>query len=178
MVVWWDDSMIVPLSDGPVFIFIDWKWFDETVGSWVGLRSNCSLKNYFENRILFLTQFLAKFHSELFQIYIFLQLRKKNITLYQQLRPSQQTTVSPNYSQSIKVNIGPSSSGGTIIPSSHCPTVLYWRLSDFATESFRPSFLKINKITVLKFLAILNVTYKIRWSLNKKRYVLDKSQLF
>ena len=40
------------------------------------------------------------------------------------IRPSQQPTVSPNYSQSIKINIGPSEDG-TIVPSSHRPTVLY-----------------------------------------------------
>ena len=39
-------------------------------------------------------------------------------------------TVSPNYSQSIKKNIGPFDSG-TIVPSTHHPTVLYWRLLDF-----------------------------------------------
>ena len=38
--------------------------------------------------------------------------------------------VSPNYSQSIIINVG-SSDRGTIIPLSHRPTVLNWRLLDF-----------------------------------------------
>ena len=40
-------------------------------------------------------------------------------TVWHTLRPSQQTTVSLNYSQSIKIIIRPSDSG-TIIPLSHC----------------------------------------------------------
>ena len=43
------------------------------------------------------------------------------LTVWYALRPSQQHTLLPNYSQSIKTNIGPSE-GRTIIPSSHCPT--------------------------------------------------------
>ena len=39
-------------------------------------------------------------------------------------------------------SIGPSDSG-TIVPSTHCPTVLYWRLSDFNSSYFSLStFLK------------------------------------
>jgi hypothetical protein len=46
--------------------------------------------------------------------------------------PSQShwATVSLNYSQSIKINIWPSDSG-TIVPSTHRSTILYWRLLDF-----------------------------------------------
>ena len=47
------------------------------------------------------------------------------------LRPSQQPTVSPNYSQSIKINIGPPN-GGTIIPSTHRPTEDCWTSIEFA----------------------------------------------
>ena len=39
-------------------------------------------------------------------------------------------TVSLNYSQSNRINLGPSD-GGTIVPLTHHPTVLNWRLSDF-----------------------------------------------
>ena len=46
-------------------------------------------------------------------------------TVWYALRPSQQPTVSQNYSQSIKINIGPSESG-TIVPSTHRPTALYY----------------------------------------------------
>ena len=89
---------------------------------------------------LFSTQFLAKFLSKNFQIIIslysfyFLQLKKIKsnslVTVWNALGLSQQTTVSLNYSQSIKINIGPSE-GGTIILSSRHPTVLYQRLTDF-----------------------------------------------
>ena len=40
------------------------------------------------------------------------------------------TTVSPNYSQSIKIYIGPTDSRTTVLLT-YCPTILYWRLSDF-----------------------------------------------
>ena len=43
------------------------------VGCLVGLRSNFSLNNYFENKIPFFTQFLAKFLSELFNFFYNLQ---------------------------------------------------------------------------------------------------------
>ena len=33
----WVDGMIVLLSDGPMFILIDWEWFGQTVGCWLGL---------------------------------------------------------------------------------------------------------------------------------------------
>ena len=66
---------------------------------------------------------------------IFSQLKKKSnswLTVWYALRPSQQPTVSPNYFQSIKINIGPSD-GGTIVTSTHHPTVLYCRLSELST---------------------------------------------
>ena len=88
----------------------------------------------------FFTHFLAKFLSNFFKIIIlyyflfFYNLKriKSNslLTVWYALRPIQHTTVSLNYSQSIKINIG-SSDIGTIIPSTHRPTVLYWRLLDF-----------------------------------------------
>ena len=52
------------------------------------------------------------------------------LTVWSALSQGQQSTVSPNYSQSIKINLGPSD-GGTIVPSIHRSSVLYWRLSDF-----------------------------------------------
>ena len=79
---------------------------------------------------------LQKLLSKLVQItifFIFYNLKRIKfhslLTVWYSLRPSQQPTVSPIYSH-IKINIGPSE-GGTIIPSSHRPTILYWRLSDF-----------------------------------------------
>ena len=55
------------------------------------------------------------------------------VTLWNALGLTQETTVSLNYSQSIKINIGPSDSG-TIISSSRHPTVLYQRLTAFKSE--------------------------------------------
>ena len=51
-------------------------------------------------------------------------------TVWYALGPSQQANVSPNYSQFIKINIGPSD-GRTIISSSNRPMVIYLRLTDF-----------------------------------------------
>ena len=87
----------------------------------------------------FFTQFLAKFLSKNFQIiislyfFIFCNLKKIKsnslVTVWNALGLSHQTTVSLNYSQSIKINIGPSD-GGTIISSSRRPTVLNQRLTE------------------------------------------------
>ena len=87
----------------------------------------------------------CKIPFELFQIIIsfyiinFLQLKKIKsnslVTVWYALRLSQQPTVSLNYSQSIKINIGPSD-GGTIISSSRRPTVLNWRLTDLYIHAF------------------------------------------
>ena len=85
----------------------------------------------FITKFHFFTRFLAKFLAILFFYYfvIYLTTSKKVIsnsllTVWSALRPSQQPNVSPNYSQSIKINIGPSD-GGMIVPSTHRPTVLY-----------------------------------------------------
>ena len=88
---------------------------------------------------IFLHNFLQNFLSKLFWIIIFYYLlffyNLKNIkldsllTVWCALRPSQQPTVPPNYSQSIKINIV-SSEGGMIIPLSHRPTISYWRLTE------------------------------------------------
>ena len=92
----------------------------------------------------FFTQFLTKFLSKIFQIiislyfYIFCNLKKIKlnslVTVWNALGLSQQTTVSLNYSQSIKINIGPSD-GGTIISSSRRPTVLNQTLTGFSSLS-------------------------------------------
>ena len=50
-------------------------------------------------------------------------------TVWYALGPSQQANVSTNYSQFIKINIGPSD-GRTIVPSDCLPMVSFWRLSD------------------------------------------------
>ena len=55
-----------------------------------------------------------------------------------------------NYSQSIKINIGPSDNG-MIVPSTHRPTVLYWRLLDFRSNSFFKHF-KNHKMTTFTHL--------------------------
>ena len=54
------------------------------------------------------------------------------VTVWNALELSQQITVSLNYSQSIKINIGPSDCE-TIISSSRRPTILNQRLTDFNT---------------------------------------------
>ena len=92
-----------------------------------------------QNKIRFhflqlLAKFLSKFWIIIFFIFYNLKKKKSEISLVCP-SPIQQPTVSPKYSQSIKVNIGPSD-GGTIISSSHRPTVLYWRLSDFKSTLF------------------------------------------
>ena len=97
-------------------------------------------KELFWKKNPFFTQFLAKFLSKIFQIIIslyfiiFCNLKEIEsnslVTVWNALGLSHQTTVSLNYSQSIKINIGPSD-GGTIISSSRRPTVLNWRLTGF-----------------------------------------------
>ena len=54
------------------------------------------------------------------------------LTVWYALRPNQQHIVSPKDSQSIKINIEPSNEG-TIIRSTHRPTILDWRLLDLYT---------------------------------------------
>ena len=70
--------------------------------------------------------------------FTFLQLKKIKsnslLTVWYALRPSQQPTDSPNYSQSIRINMGPSD-GGTILLSTHRPTILYLRLSDITSPA-------------------------------------------
>ena len=93
-----------------------------------------------KKKIHFLHNFLQNSFQKIFKLlflYIFftfcnLKKIKSNslVTVWNALGLSQQTTVSLNYSQSIKINIGPSD-GGTIISLSHRPTVLNWRLTDF-----------------------------------------------
>ena len=77
------------------------------------------------------------FSNYYFFIYFFIFCKeiKSNslLTVWNALGLSQQTTVSLNYSQSTKINIGPSD-GGTIISSSRHPTALNWRLTDFGAN--------------------------------------------
>ena len=115
-----------------------WLWLRafQTVHYRITLKKNSIfLHNFLQ--IFFQNYFILIFFF--FSIFLyFLQPKKKKLnsllTIWYALRPSQQGTVSRNYSQSIKINIGPSD-GGTIVPSSHCPNVLYWRLSDFYIKS-------------------------------------------
>ena len=58
---------------------------------------------------------------------------KNNNYYWNALSQSHRATILLNYSQSIKINIGPSD-GRTIVPTTHHPTVLYWRLLDFKTR--------------------------------------------
>ena len=75
--------------------------------------------------------------------FIFCNLKKIKynslVTVWNALGLSQQTTVSLNYSQSIKIIIGPSD-GGTIISSSRRPTVIYQRLTDFKISRKKSQF--------------------------------------
>ena len=124
----------------------------------------------------FFTQFLAKFLSKFFQIIIslyfsyFLQLKKKIKSnsldpFWNALGLSQQTTVSLNYYQSIKINIGPSD-GGTIISSSRRPTVLYQRLTGFML--LQVHFSNHSNLIALLFLLLLLLTRT--WACNASTF--------
>ena len=86
------------------------------------------------------------------------------------------STVSLNYSKSIKINIG-SSDGRTIVPSAYRPTIMYWRLSHFIqASSFFINFMGKNpwkfgqkQCTVHKGLYFLEK--ELSWSL-KLRYTV------
>ena len=78
------------------------------------------------------------------------------LTVWNALGLSQQTTVSLNYSQSIKINIGPSD-GGTIISSSRRPTVLNQRLTDLKIHSHMCS----NILWKTLFQTVLEKAYSI-----------------
>ena len=80
------------------------------MGCWIGLMAYQTVSNFFLSCKKIISNSL--------------------LTVWYALRPKQQPTVSPNYSQSIKLNIGPSDSE-TIIPWTHHLSILYWRLSDF-----------------------------------------------
>ena len=92
-----------------------------------------------QKKIHFLHNFLQNSFQKFFKLlflyifFIFCNLKKIKsnslVTVWNALGLSQQTTVSLNYSQSIKINIGPSD-GGMIISSSHRPTIVYQRLTD------------------------------------------------
>ena len=109
------------------------QWDSGSVTLTLGI-SNCSLQNYFENRIpLFLHNFLQNSLQNHFELLLciisFYSLNSNSLlTVWSSLSLSQQSTVTPNYSQSIKINLGPS---WTIIPCIHRSILLYWRLSDF-----------------------------------------------
>ena len=98
-------------------------------------KKNHFLHNFLQN------SFQIFFKLSFFYISYLLQLEKIKsnsvVTVWNALGLSQQTTVSLNYSQSIKINIGPSD-GGTIILSSRRPTVLNQRLTEF--RSYRDKF--------------------------------------
>ena len=93
---------------------------------WLGLRASFQTDHYritLKIKYHFFTQFLANCNLKLSYIIIFLillyNLKKKTFsTIWYTLGPSQQATVSLNYSQSIKIIIGPLE-GETIVPSFH-----------------------------------------------------------
>ena len=98
-------------------VYFDRLWMIQKDSGLVTLTlgiSNCSLQNYLKIKFLFFPQVLAKFPFKL-------------------KRLIQQSVVSLNYSQSIKINIGPSNSE-MIGLLTHHPTILHWRLSDFSSE--------------------------------------------
>ena len=125
---------------------------------WVVLRAYQTVlyRIIFEKKNLFFTQFIAKILSKFSQIiislhfFIFYNFKKREksnslVTIWNALELSQQTTVSLNYSQSIKINIGPSD-GGTIISLFRRPTVLNWRLTEF--KSKRPNMYELNNLLI------------------------------
>ena len=99
-----------------------------------------STELFWKKKINFLHYFLQipfkKFSNYYFFIFfLFFTTQKKLksnslVTVWNALGLSQQTTVSLNYPQSIKINIGPSD-GGMIISSSRRPTVINGRLTGF-----------------------------------------------
>jgi hypothetical protein len=125
--VWWSNFYFDRLG------IIQWESDSVTLTYSI---SNCSLQNHLENRILFFTQFLAQFPFKIILNYylsfltFFYDLKEIKSNSFICPKASQQPTVSPNYFQSIKINIGPSDNR-TTVQVTHRPTVLYWRLSDF-----------------------------------------------
>ena len=95
--------------------------------------------------------FFAKFLSKIILNHYF---SKK---VWYALRPNQQTTVSPNYSQSIKIIIAPSDNG-KIFPSTNRPSVLSRRLSDF-WWCLKPSLGKAHYIVRLSKLIRTNLYF-------------------
>ena len=110
-----------------------------------------------QKKIHFLHNFLQNSFQNFFKLlflyifFIFCNLKKIKsnslVTVWNALGLSQQTTVSLNYSQSIKINIGPSD-GGTIISSSRRPTVLNWRLTDFWGAYYSFDTLELNSVNL------------------------------
>ena len=98
-----------------------------------------------QKKIHFLHNFLQNSFQNFFKLlflyifFIFCNLKKIKsnslVTVWNALGLSHQTTVSLNYSQLIKINIGPSD-GGTIISSSRRPTILNQRLTEFNTRDY------------------------------------------
>ena len=76
---WLDDVMIVPPSDGPMFILIDWESFSKTVAQWIWLREFQTVHYRITLRIKFhfLHNFLQNFLQNYFKLlsFIFLQLK-------------------------------------------------------------------------------------------------------
>ena len=117
------------------------------MGCWVGLRSNCSLNNYFEIKFPFLHSFLQNSFQNYFKFLFFYNLEKtmiKKLFIINLICPKAKsakyclTKLFPIYHNkhwTIK-------RWQDNIPSSHCPTILYWRLSDFTTKSFDHHSLK------------------------------------
>ena len=76
-------------------------------------------------------------------------------TVWSALSLSQQSTVSPDYSQSIKINLGPYN-GGTIVPSIHCSIVLYWRWTDFKMYDLSGTQLRFSTASIIFFTIFLS----------------------
>ena len=104
-----------------------------------------------------------KFSNYYFFIsFYFLQLKKIKsnslVTVWNALGLSHQTTVSLNYSQSIKINIGPSD-GGTIISSSRRPTLLNQRLTELYCDVLFSSTLIFFYCLRIKNIKLFAVTF-------------------
>ena len=103
-----------------MFILTDWEKFSETKDQWLwlGVFQLVHYRIFLKIKCHFLQNLISKF----FWIIIFGLICPK----------TKSATVTPNYSQSIKINFGPSDAK-TIVQSTHPPTVSYWRLSEFCT---------------------------------------------
>jgi hypothetical protein len=141
----WDDWMTICLSRRLMVQCLFWKIENNSVRQWLadpvlGHIILFSTELFWKKKSFFYTtscKIPFNFFFKLLFLYIFfifynLKKIKSNslVTVWNALGLSHQTTVSLNYSQSIKINIGPSD-GRTIMSSTRRPTILNQRLTEF-----------------------------------------------